>query len=184
YLLVVEGGRIDHGHHEGKAGYALAQTVEFSKAVASVVEQVDLRDTLIIVTADHSHTLTIGGYPTRGNPILGMVVANDANGDPKQSPEIAADGQPYATLAYQNGPGASHLHRGAPSTGIDAVQQALVPTAYELPGMQSLPAGTHSGEDVALYAIGAGARHFGGVLEQEQVFHRITRALAWDDRAQ
>lgn len=176
YLLVVEGGRIDHGHHQGKAGYALAQTVEFAEAVGRVLKQADLSETLIIVTADHSHTLTIGGYPTRGNPILGVVIENDRDGNPKQHAAVAADGKPYTTLAYQNGPGATQRPRDAPQTGIEAVQQALIPTAH---GSRGRSFGTHSGEDVALYAIGAGAGHFGGVLEQEQVFHRIVQALGW-----
>jgi hypothetical protein len=29
---MVEGGRIDHGHHDGKPGYALLETVEFARA--------------------------------------------------------------------------------------------------------------------------------------------------------
>jgi alkaline phosphatase len=29
-------------------------------------------DTMITVTADHSHVFTIGGYAQRGNPIFGI----------------------------------------------------------------------------------------------------------------
>jgi len=29
-------------------------------------------DTLIVVTADHAHTMAIVGYASRGNPILGL----------------------------------------------------------------------------------------------------------------
>ena len=29
YFLMVEGGRIDHGHHDGKPGYALLETQAF-----------------------------------------------------------------------------------------------------------------------------------------------------------
>jgi len=37
------------------------------------MSKVDLSDTLIVVTADHSHVMTMGGLATpRGNDILGM----------------------------------------------------------------------------------------------------------------
>ena len=35
YFLMVEGARIDHGHHDGIAGYALLETQEFAKAPTS-----------------------------------------------------------------------------------------------------------------------------------------------------
>lgn len=42
------------------------------EAVRAVMEEVDLSETLLIVTADHSHVLTLGGLATiRGNPIFG-----------------------------------------------------------------------------------------------------------------
>ena len=74
YFLHIESGRIDHGHHAGNAYRALTDTIEFSNAVRKAMELVDPAETLIIVTADHSHVFTMGGYPKRGNPILGEVV--------------------------------------------------------------------------------------------------------------
>jgi len=68
------GGRIDHGHHDGSAKYALEEVISFNEAVERAVSMTDDDDTLIVVTADHSHVMTMGGYPSRGNPILGQSV--------------------------------------------------------------------------------------------------------------
>jgi alkaline phosphatase len=67
---LITGGRIDHAHHDTKAHLALVETVEFAKAVQAATDLTDEEDTLIVVTADHSHTMSISGYPARGNNIL------------------------------------------------------------------------------------------------------------------
>lgn len=72
YFLFVEGGRIDHGNHETKAHKAVDETVEFHKAIQRAVNITSQQDTLIVVTSDHSHTLSIAGYPQRGANILGI----------------------------------------------------------------------------------------------------------------
>lgn len=71
YFLFVEGGRIDHAHHETRANKALDETVQFSDAIQAAVNMTKRDDTLIVVTSDHSHTMSISGYPHRGNSILG-----------------------------------------------------------------------------------------------------------------
>ncbi len=184
YFLMVEGARIDHGHHDGIAGYALLETQEFAKAVATALEKADLSETLVLVTADHSHTLTMGGYTTRGNPILGLVVGNDVTGRPDKGPYLADDGLPYSVLAYANGPGGvTELPRAVPETNIDTVQQALVPlSTIQIDGAIE-PEESHGGEDVALYANGPWSHLVGGVLEQNAIFHIITYAFGWDENS-
>jgi alkaline phosphatase len=175
YYLMVEAGRIDHAHHEGHAGYALAETQELARAVAAAVARVDPADTLVLVTADHSHVMGFAGYPARGNPILGVVRSFDDRGEPTGKPALAADGQPYTTLGYLNGPGAvAMLPRPAPAEGPGALQQALVPTGAE----------THGGEDVALYATGPGAEMVGGVIEQDRIRGIMAQTLRGPGREQ
>jgi len=173
FYLMVEGGRIDHAHHGGQAGYALEEAVEFARAVQWAVDHTDPAETLILVTADHSHVFTIAGYPQRGNDILGLVVAPKGRGEDGgdgQSPVLAADGKPYTTLGYANGPGALRGERTVPETGIAARQQATVPTGAE----------THGGEDVALFATGPGAQRARGVIEQNVIYTIMRKALGWE----
>lgn len=173
FYLMVEGGRIDHAHHDGRAGYALEEAVEMARAVQYAVDNTDPAETLIMVTADHSHVFTIAGYPQRGNDILGLVVPPIGRGEDggDGTPIIAKDGKPYTTLGYANGPGAvGHLHeRPMPETGIASRQQSLVPLGSE----------THGGEDVALFATGPGADRARGVIEQNVIYDIIRKAFGW-----
>jgi len=182
FFLMVEGGRIDHGHHMGRAGWSLVEAQEFNRAVQTALDKVDLEDTLILVTADHSHVFTIAGYPTRGNPILGLVTHNDRSGEPKDEPQIASDGQPYTVVGYMNGPGAvTELPRPAPETGVDMIAQALVPFANNNIDGSVTNDETHGGEDVALYGIGAGSDGVRGVIEQNRIFDIMMDAYGWGE---
>lgn len=70
--VYVVGSRIDHGHHDGLAAKALYDTLAFEDAVKVAMEMTDEDNTLIIVTADHSHVFDIAGYSRRGTDIFGM----------------------------------------------------------------------------------------------------------------
>ena len=197
YVLVVEGGRIDHAHHFGNAFRALDETVALSDAVHVANELASL-ETLIVVTADHSHGLTFAGYPTRGNDILGLARGVDDHGDPKENPFKDMIGLPFTTLSYATGPGytgrspeqpegaKSYPHNPTGYGGIrhgrpklsdaevrrpEYLQEATVPARNE----------THSGEDVPIYATGPGAALFHGVQEQSYIYHAVVEALGWKE---
>ncbi|MGI9247909.1 MAG: alkaline phosphatase [Woeseiaceae bacterium] len=178
YFLLVEGGRIDHGHHIGKPAYAMLEAQAFARAVETAIQKVDLEETLILVTADHSHVFTMGGYATRGNPILGLVVTNDKTGSPNAGPARASDGKTYRTVQYANGPGATPgLPRQDPELGVDSLAQALIPLRSENIDGTVTNDETHGGEDVALYAAGAGADAVRGVIEQNRIFDIMMSAF-------
>ena len=97
---------------------------------------------------------------------------SDEDGDTGEGPSLAADGKPYTTLGYGNGPGAIKPGgREMPETGVAAHQQAAIPTGSE----------THGGEDVALYANGPGAQNVRGVMEQNLIYDVIRKAFGWAD---
>ena len=173
FLLVVEAGRIDHAHHFNNAYRALEDTVALDNAVATASELLG-ESALIVVTADHSHTFTISGYPRRGNPILGLVRGPGG--------KLAADveGQPYTTLGYANGSSAVKLLAGLRSG--DGKLPAL--TDEEVAGkdyqqVSTIPmyAETHAGEDVAAYATGPGSRGVRGVMEQNRLYFVLANAF-------
>ena len=182
YYLMVEGGRIDHAHHAGNAYRALTDTIALSDAVRTALALTDPSDTLVIVTADHSHVFNIAGYPQRGNPILGLVVEPGSG-----KPARASDGKPYTTLGYLNGRGYATFPPTRRPDGERPIRTGRYVEArdeVESPGFHQealVPLGseTHGGEDVAIYAGGPQAYLFRGTMEQNTVFHVMRKALGF-----
>ncbi|XP_042867406.1 alkaline phosphatase, tissue-nonspecific isozyme-like isoform X2 [Penaeus japonicus] len=168
FFLMVEAGRLDHAHHYNMAGRALDEVTRLEEAVKAALKLTDASNTLLVVTADHSHTMTFGGASVpRGNPVLGF---------DKGTSDL--DGKPYTTLLYGNGPGYAHTTptgrqdlTGFNTQDINFVQQAAVPRKYE----------THGGEDVPVYAYGPGAHLFSGTIEQTYIAHAIAHAACIAD---
>lgn len=181
FYLMVEAGRIDHAHHAGNAYRALTDTIALSDAVRVAMQATDPRDTLILVTADHSHTMTIAGYPRRGNPILGL-----ARGPGEKDFSRDHRGRPYTTIGYANGRGYASLEVGGETrygfpiaagrqddlSSVDTTDQG-----FHQEALVGLIAETHGGEDVPLYAYGAGSTLVGGTMEQNEIYHVIRAAL-------
>jgi len=166
WILLVEAGRIDHAHHATNPRRALQDGIAFADAV--VAEQTAGTDTLIIVTADHSHTLTIQGYPRRGSPITGLC---EKIGDTKGEPCLDAKGVPYPTLSYANGlrtptSGTRTAPDPAKINSDDFLVEALIPQPFE----------THGGADVAAYAQGPGSWLVSGTMEQQTLYHIMGHA--------
>ena len=59
FFLQVEGASIDKQDHAGNACGQIGETDDFDQAIAYAMQNVDLSNTLVIVTADHAHTSQI-----------------------------------------------------------------------------------------------------------------------------
>lgn len=87
-------------------------------------------ETLTIVTADHSHVFTFGGYQSRGTDIFNYTNAKRF---------IAKDGQRFTSLSYANGPGGGLR----PPT-----KEQLKDKDFKWPSLVPLNSETHGAEDV------------------------------------
>ena len=204
FFLMVEGGRIDHGHHAGNAYRALTDTIALSDAVRVALENTNAEETLIVVTADHSHTLSISGYPKRGNPILGKVVGINWFGKGEDQIGLDALELPFTTLSYANGPGYTGASKSQPEGAHSWGHQPCElrpPFECEFEGIKQgrpdlsevetsgsdylqeatvpMAQETHAGEDVPIYAQGTRAALFHGVREQNYIYHALVEAFGW-----
>lgn len=173
YFLMVEGGRIDHALHGTDAKRALADTIAFDDAIAAALAKVDLTNTLIVVTADHDHTMAFNGYSHLGNNILGKTTDTRT-----KLPINAADGKPFTTLVFGNGGGASQRQASrADITNTDTTATGyLQDVGIPLGGVGSE---THGGGDVMLFAKGAGASPFKGTIDNTKVYTLIKQAFGF-----
>jgi len=181
FYLNIEAGRVDHANHDGNLHRVLVDGKAFADAIAKAMEMTNPEETLIIVTADHEHAISFNGYCGRGSNILGLCMEeNEAGIEHNGKPNLAADGKPYTVAGYLNGAGSVLVKQADESfsgsrpdlseeqaTDPDYLQQALIPMSSE----------THSGEDVAVFARGPWAHLFGGVIEQNVIFHVMHHAV-------
>lgn len=174
FLLMVESGKIDLAHHSNWAKLALRELYELEEAVKVALRLVNLEETLIIVTADHSHSFTLNGYPTRGNDILGFASKSNST-------------NPYETLSYANGPGFFY-HRKNDSENVNDTWRNVAqdPTHDNNPfymyfAGKYLKDESHGGEDVGVYAIGPYAHLFRGTFEQNYIAHAVAYAACFKD---
>jgi alkaline phosphatase len=152
FLLIIEGGRIDHAGHANWARTLVDETAAFDEAIGLAIGALDPRTTLVLVTADHeTGGLAINGYPDEKDGLWGTVPADEG-------------GKPLPVLTFTTGPGTKRQSQEAPHGEEDAR-----PSGF--------PSGSaaHTGVDVALYGWGAGAQRVRGTLDNTDVY-RILRA--------
>lgn len=182
FFLMVEGGRIDHALHETTAKKALQDTVAFDNAIKAAIQEVKkvdptLKHTLIVVTADHDHTLVLNGYAKR----TGRTTATNAGvlgvvrnyGDGQIAKDL--DGKPYSIIGFGNGE-----NRPAGNRGLfaDLTDTTTSQGTYHQEAAIRTTAGseTHGGTDVWLGATGYGATAFTGTMDNTKVFTLVKTA--------
>jgi alkaline phosphatase len=172
FFLMVEGGKIDHALHDSNAKNALVETIDFDDAIQVAIDRMraldpGLEHTLIVVTADHDHTMVLNGYPKRGNPVLD-IVRGYGDGQPTRD----ADGKTFTTLVFGSGPNRPDRRADVAST------QAMGDEYHQETGVRLAGEG-HGGGDVKLYALGAGSAPFKGTMENTHVFDLMKAAFGF-----
>jgi alkaline phosphatase len=184
FLLMIEGGRIDHAGHEFDAAGVVAEIAAFDAAVGEVLDWQERHpDTLVVLTADHA----TGGLAINDYSRWDMLA--------KQSASLAW----LAQQIRNAGAGAELVER---HTGV-ALEPAEVgairaaPDSYEacrrlgralaerhgftwIPRIDEDDTKGHTGEDVPLFAQGPGAERFRGLLDHTDIAHRLAELAGWE----
>uniref|UniRef100_A0A8B9L218 alkaline phosphatase n=1 Tax=Astyanax mexicanus TaxID=7994 RepID=A0A8B9L218_ASTMX len=158
-------GRIDHGHHASEAKKALYEAVEFDRAIARAGELTSERDTMSVVTADHSHVFSFGSI--YWSTVIFCLVCES----------IGTDKKYFTTALYGNGPGFAIDSNGTrPDININITSA----TGYTQQSAVPLSSETHGSEDVAIFAKGPMSHLFHGVQEQSYIAHAMAYAACID----
>ncbi len=214
FYLMVEGGRIDHALHDTSAKRALVDTIAFDDAIKAVLAQMEAKDpglknTLILVTADHDHTMAFNGYGKRTGAttatqagVLGLV-KNVITGQPDPDVRGSATAKPYPILVFGNGGTGAPPEGGAstctatgkggpggavscaPVRGVDRPVLTDADTSsdnYHQPvnvPFAGTGSETHGGGDVTLFGKGAGVGLVKGTMDNTKVFNIQKQAFGF-----
>ncbi|MFZ5650089.1 MAG: alkaline phosphatase [Bacillota bacterium] len=196
FFLMVEGASIDKQAHPMDWERSIYDAIELDKAVGVAKRfAAQNSDTLIIVTADHSHGMSITGTyheldgktgreGVRVYADAGFPTFEDKDGD-----GFPDNPGPDVTLAvgWANHPDYRDDFKFNPSP----LEPAVVLDGKAVPNPQRDPAGVlltgnlpirdnnevHTADDVPVTASGPGAGHFNGILDNTELFYGMVNAL-------
>ncbi|MEV7025985.1 alkaline phosphatase [Kitasatospora sp. NPDC093558] len=197
FFLMVEGASIDKQEHPLDGPRALYDTIEFDQAIGVAKRWAEGRDdTLIVVTADHNHSMSIVGTHDRrknqGRPANGIYgdagfpTYTDADGDgfpDDPNPEVGL------FFGWSNHPdhtdGFTHNPVPVQPSLIDTATGNAVPNPQHQPGAElqngNLPLHetncVHTVDDVSIVASGPGSDGFNRFLDNTEVYFEIMNAL-------
>ena len=199
FFLMVEGACIDKQLHVMDWERATYDTIEMDKCVGIAREFAAKHgDTLIIVTADHSHGVSITGTyhekdgktgreGVRTYAAAGFPTFVDKNGDgfpENPAPDVtlavqyASHPDYYDDFKFCEKPVSPTIMSG--DIAVANINRAANGIFYpgNIPVNESQE--VHSADDVPLSAGGPGANYFKGVMDNTEVFFGIVRALGLD----
>lgn len=171
FFLMVEEENTDLSNHLGTARVTLNEVLALHDAVSATMNMLEAagikEETLVIVTSDHSHTLTISGYAPRGSNILGIASVS------------SVDGVPYTTLTYAVGNKEAYHYKAVNGSVVREDPTKVNTSAWDYHHQAAVPTSRnpHGGHDVFAYASGPYAHLFCHMHEQNYV-HSVMKYAA------
>lgn len=201
FFLMVEAASIDKMEHPMDGPRVAYDTIEFDQAIGAAKRWAEGRgDTLIVITADHNHSMSIVGTHDRrdaqgraangvyGDATYPTYVDSDGDGFPDDpNPEVGLffgwSNHPDHTDDFQHNP-VFQQPALIDSNGVAVDNPNRDPGAELQTG--NLPFNqtncVHTVEDVSVFATGPGAARFNAFLDNTEIFFGIIDALGLDAR--
>lgn len=202
FFLMVEAASIDKMEHPLDGPRVAYDTIEFDQAIGVAKKWAEGRDdTLIVITADHNHSMSIVGTHDRRDGEEGRA-ANGVYGDATYPTYVDSDGDGFPDspdpdvqlfFGWSNHPDHTddfqHNDVFAQPALRDGTGRA-VDNPDRDPGAElqigNLPVNqtncVHTVEDVGVFASGPGAARFNAVQDNTELFFGMTSALGLDAR--
>jgi len=155
FFLMIEAGRIDHASHDNNIKDMLRETLMLDECVGDLLASPLMKDTLIVITADHE---------TAGLAISGYGGVNEIKGDKLTQVKEDEAGLISSYISWATGPNGS------------LNQKSLSKTLLH-PSAQYTSEANHTAIDVMVLSSGPGSSSFMGFMNNTDIPRKILATL-------
>ena len=162
FFLMLEAGRIDHASHENDIVNMLHETKTLDECIEMILEHEAMKDTLLIITADHE---------TAGLAVSGYGDVNTVKGDELLKIKSQGTDKEFSYITWASGPN-SRNNPNYPHK--DPSLHHMAPSA------QYTEEANHSAVDVQVMSTGVGASSFVGFMNNTEIPRKILALMGLD----